>query len=137
MKENISSMAIVIGNDKVLMLNSKGRWVFPKGHVESGETYLQAAIRELKEESDVDVVSENCLGQIDEFKFYFDKEKAMKVIKVFLFKIDNCPKITFQREEDFIDGDWFDFDEGLNLLFHDDARAALKKSLLKLGIKIN
>lgn len=135
MKENISSMAIVIGKDKVLLLNSKGRWVFPKGHVEDGETYLEAAIRELKEESDVDVLEEDSLGQIDEFKFYFDKEKAMKVIKVFLFKIDKCPKITYQREEDFIDGDWFDIEEGLDLLFHDDARAALKKSILKLGLK--
>ena len=48
MKEKISSMAIVIGNsenkNKVLILNNEGEWVFPKGHVENNETYLQASI---------------------------------------------------------------------------------------------
>lgn len=38
----------------VLMLRHvSGAWVFPKGHVESGETELQAAIREVEEESGV------------------------------------------------------------------------------------
>lgn len=59
MKEKISSMSIVIANlkeeKKVLLLNSEGEWVFPKGHVEKNETYLETAIRELKEESDVTV----------------------------------------------------------------------------------
>jgi len=32
-----------------------GKWTFPGGHVEQGETYEQAAIREAKEETDLDV----------------------------------------------------------------------------------
>ena len=136
--EKISSMAIVVGvkddEKKVLMLNNEGEWVFPKGHVELNETELEAAIRELKEESGIEVKESDSLGQIDEFKFYFDGEKAVKVIKVYLFKIDRFDQITFNKEEGFIDGKWIDVNQSIDKLTHDDAREALKKGLLKMGI---
>ena len=34
---------------------SGGHWSFPKGHVESGENELQTALREIKEETGLDV----------------------------------------------------------------------------------
>lgn len=133
MKEKISSMAIVIANlkeeKKVLLLNSEGEWVFPKGHVEKNETYLETAIRELKEESDVTVKKEESLGQVDEFKFYFDKEDALKIIKVFAFEINELREIKYNKEECFIDGQWFNSDVAIKTLKHDDARDALKKAL--------
>lgn len=136
--EKVSSMAIVVGTvddeKKVLMLNSEGEWVFPKGHVEQGETEIATAIRELKEEAGIDVTEEECLGQIDEFKFYFDGEKAVKVIKVYLFNIDRLPKISFNKDECFIDGRWIDVKDSVGKLTHDDARQALNKGLLEMGI---
>lgn len=136
--EKISSMAIVVGSvedeKKVLMLNSEGEWVFPKGHVEQGETEVAAAIRELKEEAGIDVTEEECLGQVDEFKFYFDGEKAVKVIKVYLFNIDRFPEILFNKDECFIDGKWIDVKDSVDKLTHDDARQALNKGLLEMGI---
>ncbi len=136
--EKISSMAIVVGikgkQQKVLMLNNEGEWVFPKGHVEKNETELEAAIRELKEESGIEVKESDSLGKIDEFKFYFDGEKAVKVIKVFLFKVNNFGKININKEEGFIDGQWVDAKQSIDQLTHDDAREALKKGLSELGI---
>ena len=136
--EKISSMAIVVGSvedeKKVLMLNSEGEWVFPKGHVEQGETEVAAAIRELKEEAGIDVTEEECLGQVDEFKLYFHGEKAVKVIKVYLFNIDRFPEILFNKDECFIDGKWIDVKDSVDKLTHDDARQALNKGLLEMGI---
>ena len=103
MTQKISCMAIVISNSKkVLVLNNEEEWVFPKGHVETNEEYIDAAIRELKEETEILVNSKQCLGQIDEFSFYFDGEKATKVIKVFAFLIMTEPEIKYCKSEGFV-----------------------------------
>ena len=136
MVEKISCMAIVIAkaNDglKVLQLNSEGEWVFPKGHVEKGESYLDTAIRELKEESGICVTQRDCLGEVDEFRFFFDGENAVKVIKVFAFLINEMQIINYNKDECFIDGGWFDTSLAIKQLKHDDARNALKKALQTL-----
>ena len=129
--EKISSMAIVVAKtvdgSKILLLNNEGEWVFPKGHVEAGETFLKAAIRELFEESGVNVKENQSLGQIDEFRFYFDGEKAVKVIKVFAFITNQIQKIIINKSEGFVSGGWFDAQTAIKKLKHDDARNSLKK----------
>ncbi|MBS4536680.1 NUDIX domain-containing protein [Clostridium sp. D2Q-14] len=88
----VSSMGIVVAKLNlqkilVLILNCDDEWVFPKGHVELGESWIDAACREVKEESGVMLKQGECLGLIDEFSFYFEGEKAIKEIKVHLFVI--------------------------------------------------
>ena len=133
MKEKISCMAIVIAKlkdeKKVLLLNSEGEWVFPKGHAEKKETHMQTAIRELKEESNVIVSEEEFIGTVDDFSFYFDKEDALKIIKVFVFEINELREIKYNKDECFIDGQWIDCNEAIKILKHDDARNALKEAL--------
>lgn len=48
--------AIVIDNDKVLIVKqNKGHYIFPKGHMEIGEEEIDTAIREVKEETNIDI----------------------------------------------------------------------------------
>ena len=122
--------------NKVLILNNEGEWVFPKGHVEEGETFEEAAIRELEEGTRVKVDKSQYVGQVGEFKFYFDGEKAVKVIKVLMFIINEFPEIFYNKEEGFVDGIWIDIKECIDKLTHDDAREALKKGLEKAKIPI-
>lgn len=42
---------IVYGEHVVLRRTRGGKWIFPKGHVEPGETAAQAALRECEEET--------------------------------------------------------------------------------------
>mgnify|MGYP003455781960 CR=1 FL=1 len=42
--------------DELLMIYLRERWDLPKGHVEAGESDSEAALREVKEETGVDVV---------------------------------------------------------------------------------
>jgi 8-oxo-dGTP pyrophosphatase MutT (NUDIX family) len=51
-------LAVVFFRDKVLMLNRKGNpdelsWVFPGGKIETGETFVEAGVREVFEEAGV------------------------------------------------------------------------------------
>ena len=62
MKYEKSCGAVIFDNDKVLVIQQvAGHWGFPKGHVEQGETELETAKREIKEETNLDV-------EIDETK---------------------------------------------------------------------
>ena len=56
MKFEKSCGCIVLNNEQVLLVkHNKGHWDFPKGHVEEGETEKQTALREVKEETNIDV----------------------------------------------------------------------------------
>lgn len=83
-----------------------GWWVLPAGHIELGETASQTAIREAKEELDIDVdakdvsfahVVHNLVGENKRMDFYF-------VIKKFKGKIknmepDRCAKMEFFNQD--------------------------------------
>ena len=65
MKYEKSCGAIIFDKDKILVIQQKeGHWGFPKGHVEEGETEVETAIREIKEETNLDV-NEDDLELID------------------------------------------------------------------------
>ena len=63
-KVDFASGGIAIDKDRVLIVKNKpdptrggdGYWGFPKGHLEEGETPIQAAIREVQEETGFIVV---------------------------------------------------------------------------------
>ena len=51
---------IIIDKDRVLLVkHNAGHWDFPKGHMEDGETEIETAIREVKEETNLDVKEED------------------------------------------------------------------------------
>ena len=66
----ISAGGVVISESKVLLLlNTKGKWVLPKGHVEENESLRSAAVREVREESGLEAKIQKKLGWI-EYSFY-------------------------------------------------------------------
>ena len=61
-----SAGGIVVRGDEVLMIRDRyGRWTFPKGHIEAGETAKEAAVREVLEETGVHAAPGERLGQVD------------------------------------------------------------------------
>ena len=57
LKKEKSCGCIIIKDKKVLLVYEKNRnfWGFPKGHMEDGETEIETALREVKEEVGLDV----------------------------------------------------------------------------------
>lgn len=82
MKKEKSCGVVIFKEDKVLLVHQNGgNWSFPKGHVEENETEYETAIRETKEETNVDV------RIIDGFRkviTYSPKENVMKDVVLFI-----------------------------------------------------
>ncbi len=69
-RPTLGAIAVVIRADQVLLVRRRkepdaGKWGFPGGHVEPGETALAAAARELAEETSVRASPQRYLTNVD------------------------------------------------------------------------
>ena len=91
-KVTVSAGGVVINQQRmILVVNQNGTsWSLPKGHVNSGEEPLQAAIREITEESGIaDLHFLRALGAYGRFKLgknTGEDKHEWKVLLFFLFK---------------------------------------------------
>ncbi len=67
----------------VIIENRRGTYGFPKGHVEGNETEIETALREIKEETNLDVTLIDGFRTTDEY-FLPRKEKTLKTVVYFL-----------------------------------------------------
>ena len=85
MKKVKSCGCIIIENNKVLLIQQKkGLWGFPKGRVEKNETECETALREVKEETNLDVKIEDINKKYKDT--YLTKRNKFKEVIYFLAK---------------------------------------------------
>jgi len=124
MKREKSCGCIVINdNNEVLLIHhNAGHWDFPKGHVEEKETEIQTAIREVKEETNIDV-------EVNEkFRYttkYSPKEDVMKEVVYFLAK--NISDNKEAQLEEVSEVKWVNFEEALETITYDTSKEILMK----------
>ena len=112
-------------NTKILLVkNSNGRyWSFPKGHIEDGETEQETAIREIKEETGLDVTIINNFREISE---YCPFGKIRKRVVFFLARAftDNV-KIQEEEIDSYI---WVDLQQARKLCTYDNDLRIIEKA---------
>lgn len=112
-------------NTKVLLVkNNNGRyWSFPKGHIEDGENEHQTAIREIKEETGLDVVIEKGFREISE---YCPFGKIRKRVVFFLAQAftDNV-KIQEEEIDSYI---WVDLQQARKMCSYDNDLRIIEKA---------
>lgn len=114
------SAGIAISDGKVILLGhatGNAHWDIPKGAIEDGETSLEAALRETKEEFDIDINPESLF---DCGVMKYNKEKK---IHLFICKLDSLPDENLCKCNTFFDRkgkrfpemdkfQYFDFNKG-------------------------
>jgi 8-oxo-dGTP pyrophosphatase MutT (NUDIX family) len=100
-------------------------WIFPKGHVEPGETAAEAAARELREEGGVEG---RLLGYVGDLEF--DLSPVHVKAKHYLFECLHEVEMSENRERR-----WCSFEEALTTLSFSSARALLAAADRMIGEK--
>lgn len=126
MKKEKACGTIIIDNNKVLLIQQKqGFYEFPKGHVEGNEIEVETAIRETKEETNLDVV-------VDESKrfeiSYIVNDNIDKNVVYFLAKLTGENNIIAQVEE-INEVIWVDIDKVEDILTFDNLKELWKEVL--------
>lgn len=102
---------------------NEGHWGFPKGHMEEGETERETAIREIKEETGLEVMLEhNFITRIH----YFLKNGTPKEVTFFLGAA-KFYTVNIQAAE-VKDYKWLTLNKACEILTHEDSKNILMKA---------
>lgn len=100
----------------LLIKHIAGYWGFPKGHPEKGESEIETARRELKEETGITKVSLMAdIDLTDFYKFEYNKKAISKVVRYFLGFAHNSENRIVLNEEatDYV---WANHDKALGII---------------------
>ncbi|MEM3610101.1 MAG: NUDIX domain-containing protein [Candidatus Anstonellales archaeon] len=100
-------------------------WGFPKGWVEETETPERTAMREIKEEVDLDV--ELIPGFEEKISFFF-KDKGDLVYKEVIFYLAKAKSKNVNLSYELKDYIWLDFDNAYKKLSYNNLKEVLKKA---------
>ena len=96
-------------------------WGFPKGHADSNETFQESAIRELKEETNLEPVKfiqEDPF--IEKYEYFYKGKKISKTVLYYLLEVKG--EVHLQKEE-IVDGRWLPFEEAIKILSFSQAKS--------------
>ena len=126
MKKVKSCGCIVIENNKVLLIQQKkGNWGFPKGRVEKNESECETAIKEVKEETNIDVIIEDKNKKY--IDTYYSKKDEFKEVVLFLGK--RIGGEIKPQENEIKNVEWVDLLEAINRITMKSTKELYQKVL--------
>lgn len=134
LKREFSAGGIALKGNKVLLICVQAGdglyWEFPKGHIESGQTTKEAAIREVLEEGGV--VAE-IIDRIDVSKYIYTRRTGERIFKIVTFFLMNYVSgDTKDHDQEVMDAVWFPPEEALEKLSFRNDKKLLGKAISML-----
>ena len=125
MKKEKSCGCIIIEDNKVLLIQqNKGNWGFPKGHVEENETEMETAIREVKEETNIDVEIVDTKRYNEQY--ITDRGNEKEVVYFLAKKISGIIK---PQETEIRNIEWCGFSDAIKKITYENTTNILKNVL--------
>lgn len=120
------------GSERFLLLRNRkhGTWGFPKGHVDKGEMPIEAALREVEEETSIKNLQLNeSFRQTITYPVVEKNQTFEKHVTYFLCKVkDKSVKISNEHDRSL----WTDADDAERVLQHENLRGVLRAALQHL-----
>ncbi len=121
--------ALVIESGKILLVKrkyppSRGKWSIPGGHVELGESILETARRELKEETGVEAIP---LGVVNVDDYIAYDERGIRYHYVLITVLLKPLTYDVEPGSDALDAGFFTLEEAESLDLTVSTRGLLKK----------
>lgn len=102
--------AVIIHSGKILIVHqNNGLSGFPKGHIEPSETELEAALREVKEETSLAVILDESTRY--SFSYYIPRLNVIKTVVLFLARPEDPSQIPTRQEDEIAKLEWLPFDQ--------------------------
>jgi 8-oxo-dGTP diphosphatase len=131
-QDQVSAGGVVFrreGDDvEVLVCKDAGyhRWVLPKGLVAAGETYEQAALREVEEETGIAARLIASLGEPEQYVYMARGVRMFK--RVYYFLMEYQSGSIDHHDHEMEDVRWTSINEALQLLAYDGAKRMVTKA---------
>jgi 8-oxo-dGTP pyrophosphatase MutT (NUDIX family) len=128
MEERSAGAVVVnekVGRRYVLLLN-KGKWDFPKGNIEEGESELQTVLREVREETGLHGIKVvEGFRRVIEYFYRRDGKNVHKRVVYFLAGTsEDTVKISHEHEG----FGWFAYEEALKRSSYENSKATLREA---------
>jgi 8-oxo-dGTP pyrophosphatase MutT (NUDIX family) len=113
----------------LLIKHKKGHWSFPKGHADKGETKLEAALRELEEETGVNKIQLLKKTVLLKEAYKFTNWKGVKILKKVNYFIAEAKnkKVKIDKYE-VVNYKWCTYKTGLERITFEESKSILKKA---------
>ena len=113
------------GNTEILLIRhiKSGYWSFPKGHVEEGETEVETATREIKEETNIDVLIDSGFRETVSFSPRRDTSKTVVYFVAKALNNDTKPQL-----EEISEIRWVEIGQAASHLTYDNDKLIVNKA---------
>ena len=113
------------GNTEILLIQdvNSGHWSFPKGHVEFGETEVETALREVKEETGIDIIIDPTFREIVSFP---PKKGTQKTVVYFIGKARHTDYTP--QEEEIAEIRWVEIGRACSVLSYENDKSIVNKA---------
>ena len=131
-RERTSAGGVVVrheGGLEVCLIRPAGRtvWGLPKGGVEQGESYADAALREVGEETGIEGVVEQELGAID-YSFYSRQDGGRIHKTVHYFLVRAVGGDTARHDHEVSEARWMPVHDALSAMTYPNEREIVRRA---------
>jgi bifunctional NMN adenylyltransferase/nudix hydrolase len=129
--------AVVVQNGHVLLIKrgDTGLWALPGGFVQPNETVLECSMRELKEETQIDVPKKALISALQDrqgwrFDQVFRDERARIITTAFLYVLPHIRRTTkVKGSDDAVEAKWVTFNELKDMQLYCDHKEIAQKMI--------